>query len=86
MDKRKVGDLCGEVEAVKCTGSTVTCGASQCVNFCGTIVAKNRVHINRRWSDFYCLNDKMATIYLSYQFHSSDIIHLRQSDAELLDR
>lgn len=41
---------------------------------------KIRVHINRHWSDFYCLKDKMATIYVSYLFHISNIIYLNQND------
>lgn len=64
----------------------VTCGASQRVNFWGTIVAKNREHINRHWSDSYCLKDKKAAVYLSHLFHIANIIYLNQNDSKPLCR
>lgn len=43
-------------------------------------MAKNRTRINRRWSDFHCLNDKMAVIYLSHLLPVSNLIDLNKND------
>lgn len=66
VDRNKMKDVCKETEAVIWRGKSVTCAASWCVNFRGTTVAKNRVHINRHWSVFYCPNDKVASISMSF--------------------
>ncbi len=83
MDKRKLKDAYKLITTV--TVRSQVCHVQR-FSMCQFFVAKNRVHINRCWSEFYCLYGEMATIYQCYLFHIFYIMYFNLNDAKLLDK